>query len=69
MQRAGALTVNLPGAEIFTALQTGAIDATEWVGPYNDTAFGLHQAAQYYYHPGWAGTLRRVGVFRIGCGP
>ena len=60
MQRAGALTVNLPGAEIFTALQTGAIDATEWVGPYNDTAFGLHQAAQYYYHPGWqepCGTL------------
>ena len=60
MQRAGALTVNLPGAEIFTALQTGAIDATEWVGPYNDTAFGLHQAARYYYHPGWqepCGTL------------
>ena len=53
MQRAGALPVNLPGSEIFTALQTGAIDATEWVGPYNDTAFGLHQAAQYYYHPGW----------------
>ena len=45
--------MNLPGSEIFTALQTGAIDATEWVGPYNDTAFGLHQAAQYYYHPGW----------------
>ena len=53
MQRAGALPVNLPGSELFTALQTGAIDATEWVGPYNDAAFGLHQAAQYYYHPGW----------------
>ena len=53
MKRAGALPVNLPGSEIFTALQTGAIDATEWVGPYNDTAFGLHQAATYYYHPGW----------------
>ena len=53
MKRAGALPVNLPGPEIFTALQTGAIDATEWVGPYNDTAFGLHQAATYYYHPGW----------------
>ncbi len=53
MQRAGALPVNLPGAEIFTALQTGAIDATEWVGPYNDMAFGLHQAARYYYYPGW----------------
>ncbi len=53
MQRAGALPVTLPGAEIFTALQTGAIDATEWVGPYNDMAFGLHQAARYYYYPGW----------------
>lgn len=53
MRRAGALTVNLPLAEIFTALQTGAIDATEWVGPYNDMAIGLHQAARYYYYPGW----------------
>ncbi len=53
MKRAGALPVNLPGSEIFTALQTGAIDATEWVGPYNDMAFGLHQAAEYYYYPGW----------------
>ncbi|HEY5623813.1 MAG TPA: TRAP transporter substrate-binding protein [Gammaproteobacteria bacterium] len=53
MQRAGALPVLTAGSEIFTALQTGAIDATEWVGPYNDLAFGLHQAARYYYHPGW----------------
>ncbi|TDJ30709.1 MAG: TRAP transporter substrate-binding protein [Gammaproteobacteria bacterium] len=53
MRRAGVLTVNLPLAEIFTALQTGAIDATEWVGPYNDMAIGLHQAARYYYYPGW----------------
>jgi TRAP-type mannitol/chloroaromatic compound transport system substrate-binding protein len=53
MQRAGVLPVNLPGSEIFTALQTGAIDATEWVGPYNDLAFGLHQVARYYYYPGW----------------
>jgi hypothetical protein len=47
MQRASALPVILAGSEIFTALQTGAIDATEWVGPYNDMAFGLHQAARY----------------------
>ncbi len=53
MQRAGALPVLTAGSEIFTALQTGAIDATEWVGPYNDMAFGLHQAAEYYYYPGW----------------
>jgi len=53
LQRAGGTPVNLPGGEIFTALQTGTIDATEWVGPYNDLAFGLHKAAKYYYFPGW----------------
>lgn len=53
LKRAGGLTVTIPGSEIFTALQTGNIDATEWVGPYNDLAFGLHQAAKYYYYPGW----------------
>jgi TRAP-type mannitol/chloroaromatic compound transport system substrate-binding protein len=50
---AGGTPVTLPGSEIFTALQTGSIDATEWVGPYNDVAIGLHQAARYYYYPGW----------------
>ena len=39
--------------KLFTALQTGVIDATEWVGPYNDLTFGFHQAAKYYYYPGW----------------
>ncbi len=52
LARLGATTVNLPGGEVFTALQTGAIDATDWVSPYNDLAFGLHKAAKYYY-PGW----------------
>lgn len=53
LRRAGGTPVSLPGGEIFPALQSGAIDATEWVGPYNDMAFGLHKAAQYYYYPGW----------------
>jgi TRAP-type mannitol/chloroaromatic compound transport system substrate-binding protein len=53
LRRAGGTPVNLPGAEIFTALQTGSIDATEWIGPYNDVAFGLNKAARYYYYPGW----------------
>ena len=41
------------GGDIYTSMQTGVIDATEWVGPYNDLAFGLHQVAKYYYYPGW----------------
>ncbi|ETX12131.1 C4-dicarboxylate ABC transporter [Marinomonas ushuaiensis DSM 15871] len=53
LNRVGATAVNLPGSEIFTALQTGTLDATEWVGPYNDLAFGLYRAAKYYYYPGW----------------
>ncbi len=53
LRRAGGTPVILPAAEIFTSLQTGAIDATEWVGAYNDMSFGLHKAAKYYYYPGW----------------
>lgn len=53
LQRLGGTPVSLPGGEIFTSLQSGNIDATEWVGPYNDLAFGLHKAAKYYYYPGW----------------
>jgi len=51
--RLGATPVNLPGAELFSAMQNGTIDATEWVGPYNDLAFGLHRVAKYCYYPGW----------------
>ena len=52
-KRLGGTPVALPGSEIFTAMETGAIDATEWVGPYNDVAFGLDKVARYYYSPGW----------------
>ena len=53
LKRAGGTPVSLPGGELFTSLKTGAIDATEWVGPYNDLAFGFYKAAKYYYYPGW----------------
>ncbi|MEE4360506.1 MAG: TRAP transporter substrate-binding protein DctP [Pseudomonadales bacterium] len=52
-QRAGGEPVSMPGGDMYTALQTGTIDATDWVGPYNDLAFGLHDVARYYYYPGW----------------
>ncbi|HET8790626.1 MAG TPA: TRAP transporter substrate-binding protein [Modicisalibacter sp.] len=53
MNRIGATALNLPGAEIFTSMQTGVLDAADWVGPYNDLAFGLHQVAKYYYTSAW----------------
>lgn len=51
--RAGGTAVTLPGGELYTSMQTGVIDATEWVAPYNDRALGLHEVARYYYYPGW----------------
>ena len=53
LRRVGVTPVALSGKELLVALQTGAIDATEWTGPWNDLAFGLHRAAKYYYYPGW----------------
>lgn len=52
-ERLGGTAVSMAGGDIYTSMQTGVIDATEWVGPYNDLAFGLHQVAKYYYYPGW----------------
>ena len=53
LKRAGGTPVTIAGGELFTSLKSGTIDATEWVGPYNDLAFGLYKAAKYYYYPGW----------------
>lgn len=50
---AGGTAVRISGSELYTSLQTGVIDATEWVGPYNDLALGLFEVAEYYYYPGW----------------
>lgn len=53
LARAGGIPVDLPGSDLFAALQNGLLDATEWVGPDNDLAFGLYKVARYYYYPGW----------------
>lgn len=53
LRRLGGTVVNLPGGEIFPALQAGTIDGTEWVGPWNDLAFGFYKVAPYYYWPGF----------------
>ena len=53
MRKMGAAAVSLPGVEIFPSMKSGAIDATEWVGPWNDLASGFYQVAEYYYCPGF----------------
>jgi TRAP-type mannitol/chloroaromatic compound transport system substrate-binding protein len=49
----GTKVILLPGPEVFPSLERGVVDAAEWVGPYYDFDMGLHQAAKYYYMPGW----------------
>ena len=52
LAKLGASTVSLPGSQIYENLVSGAIDATEWVGPYNDYFMKFYEAAKYYYYPG-----------------
>src|SRR5262249_56026521 len=51
--RAGGGGGPLPPGEIYTALERGTIDATEFIGPHDDLKLGFQNAARYYYHPGW----------------
>ncbi|MFC1887149.1 ABC transporter substrate-binding protein, partial [Thermodesulfobacteriota bacterium] len=49
LSKLGAIITNIPATKILDALQSGAIDATEWVSPFEDLQLGLHKAAKYYY--------------------
>ncbi|HPF24527.1 MAG: TRAP transporter substrate-binding protein [Hyphomonas sp.] len=62
----GGSSIAIPGGEIYQALQTGAIDATEWVGPWNDYYLGFYREAPYYYGPGFhePGSSLAVGINR-----
>lgn len=53
MDRLGVTVQVLAGGDIYPALERGAIDATEWVGPYDDEKLGFQNAARFYYYPGW----------------
>jgi TRAP-type mannitol/chloroaromatic compound transport system substrate-binding protein len=53
MQRLGVNVQVIPGGEIYLALERGAVDAAEWVGPHDDEKLGLQDTAQFYYYPGW----------------
>lgn len=53
IERIGATAVLSPGSELYTNLERGVIDATEWIGPYHDYLMGFQDIAKYYYYPGW----------------
>ena len=53
LRRLGAIVVTLPGSEIMPTLKSGAIEASEWIGPWLDVAMGLQTVAAYYYYPGF----------------
>ena len=53
LSKLGVVPQQIPGGEIYAALERGTIDATEFVGPYDDERFGFQRVAKYYYTPGW----------------
>ena len=53
VERIGGVPQNIPGGEIYQALEKGTIDAAEWVGPYDDFKLGLFKVAPHYHYPGW----------------
>jgi TRAP-type mannitol/chloroaromatic compound transport system substrate-binding protein len=59
MEKLGVVPQNLPGGEIYSALEKGTIDAAEWVGPYDDQKLGFVKVAPNYYYPGfWEGSAQ-----------
>ena len=64
MAKLGASPVSLPGSQIYENLVSGAIDATEWVGPWNDSFMKFYEAAKYYYYPGMhePGAMLAIGM-------
>jgi TRAP-type mannitol/chloroaromatic compound transport system substrate-binding protein len=67
MAKLGVVPQQLLGPEILPAFEKGAIDAAEWVGPYDDEKLGLHKAAKFYYYPGWweGGAMLHVQVNKM----
>jgi TRAP-type mannitol/chloroaromatic compound transport system substrate-binding protein len=53
LAKLGVVTQQIPGGDIYPALEKGTIDAAEWVGPYDDEKLGFYKVAKYYYYPGW----------------
>ena len=62
LSKLGVVPQQIPGGDIYPALEKGTIDAAEWVGPYDDEKLGLGKVAKFYYYPGLVGRLRAVVV-------
>jgi TRAP-type mannitol/chloroaromatic compound transport system substrate-binding protein len=64
MSRVGVVPQQIAGGDIYPALEKGTIDATEWVGPYDDEKLGFYKVAKYYYYPGWweGGTMIHIHI-------
>jgi TRAP-type mannitol/chloroaromatic compound transport system substrate-binding protein len=64
LAKLGVVTQQLPGSEIYQALEKGIVDAAEWVGPHDDEKLGLYKVAKFYYYPGWweGGAMLHVQV-------
>jgi TRAP-type mannitol/chloroaromatic compound transport system substrate-binding protein len=63
IERMGGVPQNIPGGEIYQALEKGTIDAAEWIGPYDDLKLGFSKVAPYYYYPGWWEGGPEIDVF------
>jgi TRAP-type mannitol/chloroaromatic compound transport system substrate-binding protein len=53
MSKLGVVPQQIPGGDIYPALEKGTIDASEWIGPYDDQKLGFNKVAKFYYYPGW----------------
>ena len=62
MAKLGVVSQNMPGGDVYQALEKGTLDAAEFVGPYDDEKLGFNKVAPYYYYPGWWGRRRRPRV-------
>ncbi|PIW08271.1 MAG: ABC transporter substrate-binding protein [Comamonadaceae bacterium CG_4_9_14_0_8_um_filter_60_18] len=63
MQKLGVVSQNMPAGDVYMALEKGTLDATEFVGPFDDQKLGFNKVAPYYYYPGWWEGGAELGFF------